>query len=112
MHIFNYVIIKMEKGKKEISVDDVLNMVSDKTKRLISDIEREENGERIETVDSIINDIKGQKEQTKLNKIKFANEIKSGLGVKIKEKPNEIKVYVKPWYKKLGESIKNIFTKF
>ncbi len=102
----------MSKDKNSISVDEVLNMVNSRTKKLISEIEREESSERIETVDSIINDIKGQKEQTKLNKLKFANEIKSGLGNKIKENPNEIKVYVKPWYKKLGGFIKNIFTKF
>ena len=56
------------------------------TKEFISGIERDEQSERIETVDAMINDIKGQKNQTVLNKHKFIGEIKSGLGKKINAK--------------------------
>ncbi len=102
----------MSKNKDEISLDELLNKVNNKTKSLITELENEEKNERIETVDSIINDIKGQKEQTKLNKLRFINEIKSGLGEKIKENPNQIKIIKKPWCSKLNQFIKNIFTKF
>ena len=74
--------------------------------------EREEKNERVETLDSIVNDIKGHKIQTNRDKVKFAQEIKSGLGTKIKNNPNYIIIYKKPWYVKLGNFIKKIFTKF
>jgi|688.fasta_scaffold1450117_1 hypothetical protein len=102
----------MSRNKGEISLEDLLSKVNNKTKSLITELESEEKNERVETLDSVINDIKGQKEQTKLNKLRFINEIKNGLGEKIKENPNEIMVIKKPWYSKLGKLIKNIFTKF
>lgn len=49
---------------------------------------------------------------TALQKAKFANEIKAGLGSKIKQNPNGIKIIKTPWHKRLGLWIKNIFTKF
>jgi F0F1-type ATP synthase alpha subunit len=102
----------MNKNKNSVSVDEVLNMVNNKTKKIISEIEREEKTERVETLDSIVNDIKGHKIQTNREKVKFAQEIKSGLGTKIKDNPNYIIIYKKPWYVKLGNFIKRIFTKF
>lgn len=102
----------MSRNKGEISLEDLLSKVNNKTKSLITELESEEKNERIETIDSVFNDIKGQREQTKLNKLRFINEIKGGLGEKIKENPNEITVIKKPWYSKLGRFIKNIFTKF
>lgn len=102
----------MDKNKNSVSVDEVLNMVNSKTKKLISEIEREESTERVETLDAIINDIKGQQIQTNREKLKFAQEIKNGLGPKIKSNPNDIIIYTKPWYTKVGDFIKKIFTKF
>lgn len=102
----------MKNKKDTITLDDLLNRVNSDTKKLISELEAESDVERIETIDSIVNDIKGQKKQTELHKKKFANEIKSGLGNKIKENPNDIKIYVKPWNVKLKEWIKSIFTRF
>jgi hypothetical protein len=49
---------------------------------------------------------------TALKKAQFANEIKSGLGVKIKENPNGVKLIKKSWGQKLSSWFKNIFTKF
>lgn len=49
---------------------------------------------------------------TALKKAQFANEIKAGLGDKIKQNPNGVKVIKKPWYKKIKDWFKNIFTKF
>jgi hypothetical protein len=47
-----------------------------------------------------------------VGKINFVNEIKSGLGQKIKNNPRGIKIIEKKWYEKLGLLVKNIFTKF
>jgi hypothetical protein len=49
---------------------------------------------------------------TALQKAKFASELKAGLGDKIKKNPNGVRLIKKPWYKKLGLWLKNIFTKF
>jgi hypothetical protein len=54
------------------------------------------------------------KDNYKTNAVKkqFIQEIKNGLGDKIKLEPNKVKIIKKPWYIKLKQSIKNIFTKF
>jgi hypothetical protein len=102
----------MENNQKIVTLDELLVRFDKQTKEFISGIERDEQSERIETVDAMINDIKGQKNQTILNKHKFIGEIKSGLGTKIKENPTTIIRHTKPWYSKLGYWVKNIFTKF
>jgi hypothetical protein len=75
-------------------------------------LEKEEQLERVETVDSIKNDIRGIKQSTELKKNQFINEIKTGLGEKVKNNPNGIKIIKKKWYQKVGIFIKNIFTRF
>jgi hypothetical protein len=100
------------KKKIHLSVDEVVSMANKKTKDFISELEREEQNERVESLDKIKNDIKGQKLQTKINKEKFIEEIKSGLGQKVKTNPNAIRIIKRPWYTKLGLFIKEIFTKF
>lgn len=102
----------MEKTQQIVTLEDILVRFDKQTKHFISEIEREEKTERIETVDALINDIKAQKNQTALNKNKFISEIKSGLGDKIKENPTTIIKHTKPWYVKFGNWVKNIFTKF
>jgi hypothetical protein len=102
----------MERNQSIVTLEDILTRFDKQTKKFIQDIEREEQNERVETLDVIINDIKGQKNQTKINKNKFINEIKFGLGEKIKENPTTIIKHTKPWYVKLGNWFKKIFTKF
>jgi hypothetical protein len=53
-----------------------------------------------------------QKYITELKKKDFINEIKSGLGQEIKQKPNQLKIIKKPWHKKLKIFLGKIFTKF
>ncbi len=50
--------------------------------------------------------------KTVVNKYKFINEIKNGLGVDIKKNPNRVKIIKKTWFQKLCLSLKKIFTKF
>lgn len=50
------------------------------------------------------------KMKTAVNKVKFINEIKSGLGQEIKEQPT-FKIIREPWYSKLGRKIKKILTR-
>jgi hypothetical protein len=102
----------MERNQTTVTLEEILNRFDKQTKKFIQDIEREEENERVETLDVIINDIKGQRNQTIINKNKFINEIKFGLGEKIKENPTTIIKHTKPWYIKLGNRFKRIFTKF
>jgi hypothetical protein len=53
-----------------------------------------------------------EKYKTALKKAQFIKEIKTGLGKEIKTNPNKFTLIKKPWYKKLGNFIKNMFTKF
>lgn len=97
----------------KISLEEVLGKFKKHNETFKNNLEKEEAYEdSIETIDSIINDIKATKENTTRNKGKFINEIKSGLGDKVKKNPNKIKVIKKSWYQKVSDAIKNIFTKF
>ena len=100
------------KEEKLITLEEVLDKFNKQNKEFIDKIKNEEEFERIETIESIENDIKLQKSQTDRAKDKFANSIKNGLGDKVKANPNKVTVIKKPWYTKLKESIKKIFTKF
>jgi len=102
----------MERNQTIVTLEDILTRFDNQTKKFIQEIEREEENERVETFDALINDMKGQKNQTLLNKNKFINEIKFGLGEKIKENPTTIIKHTEPWYNKLGNRFKKIFTKF
>jgi len=102
----------MEKNQSIVTLENLLVRFDGQTKKFIKELEREEETERVETLDAMINDIKAQKEQTKLTKNKFISEIKLGLGDKIKENPTTIIKHKKPWYIKFKNWLKNIFIKF
>ena len=76
----------MSKTEKDgyISIDKVLSKAKQNTKTFIEELEKEESGERIETVVSVRNKILADKNSTDRNKNKFISEIKSGLGEEIK----------------------------
>lgn len=91
-----------------ISVEEVLKS----NREFRNNLEREESTERVETVDSIINDIKAISLNTNLKKNQFINEIKSDFGREVKNNPGRIRKVEKKWYQKIGLIIKSIFTKF
>jgi len=78
----------MSKTEKDgyISIDKVLSKANENTKTFIAELEKEESGERIETVDAVRNKILADKNNTERSKKKFISEIKSGLGNEIKTK--------------------------
>jgi C4-type Zn-finger protein len=100
------------KEEKIITLEDLLNKFDKQNKEFIKNVEKEEQFERIETLDAIQNDIKAQQTQTERAKNKFAQSIVSGLGEKVKANPNKVIVIKKPWHVKFKEFIKKIFTKF
>lgn len=102
----------MDKNESIVTLENLLLRFDAQTKKFIKELEHEESNERVETIDSIINDMKAQKNYTKTQKSRFINDIKSGLGDKIKENPTTIIKHEKPWYSKLSQWFKNIFTKF
>jgi hypothetical protein len=102
----------MEKSENIVTLENLLLRFDAQTKKFIKELENEENNERVETLDSLINDIKAQKNYTNIQKHRFIGDIKSGLGDKIKENPTTIIKHKKPWYVKITDWFKNIFTKF
>lgn len=102
-----------ERLKGKISLEDVLSKFNKHNKSFINDLEKQETYEdRIETIDSINNEIKASKQNTELKKEQFINELKNGLGQKVKNNPNKVKIIKKKWHQKLITAIKNIFIKF
>jgi uncharacterized protein Yka (UPF0111/DUF47 family) len=102
----------MEKSQQIVTLEDILVRFNNQTKKFIEEIDKEDNIDRVESLDAIVNDIKAQKMQTSLYKNKFINEIKSGLGEKIKSEPTTIVKHSKPWYNNINKWVKSIFTKF
>lgn len=100
------------KEEKVITLEDLLNKFDKQNKEFIKNVEKEEQYERIETLDAIQNDIKAQQAQTERAKNKFAQSVISGLGEKVKANPNKVTIIKKPWHVKFKEFIKKIFTKF
>lgn len=100
------------KEEKVITLEDLLNKFDKQNKEFIKSVEKEEQFERIETLDAIQNDIKAQQAQTERAKNKFAQSVISGLGEKVKANPNKVTIIKKPWHVKFKEFIKKIFTKF
>lgn len=97
----------------ELSIQDILDKANQQTKRFIKELDKEDaNIERVETLDSIRNDIRATRENTELKKKQFINELKSGLGEKIKQNPNQVKVIKKSLGERIKLFIRNIFTKF
>lgn len=102
----------MKEAKKPVTLEDLLDRFNRQNKQFIKNIDKEECMDRVESFKSIENDIKGDKFQTEINKNKFIDDIKSDLGKKIKSNPSGIIIIKKPWYVKLKDFIKKIFTKF
>jgi len=63
-------------------------------------------------IEMIEKEMLADKYVTALKKVKFINELKTGLGDEIKANPNGIKVIKKPLFQRIKESLKKIFTKF
>ena len=102
-----------ERLKGKVSLEEVLSKFNEHNKEFINNLEKQEVfDDRIETIDSVANEIKATKQNTELKKEQFINELKSGLGNKVKSNPNKIKIIKKKWYQRLITTIKNIFIKF
>jgi hypothetical protein len=65
----------------------------------------------LKEMDQIENQIVADKYVTALKKVQFMNELKNGLGKEIKANPRAVKIITKPWYVKLKEKAKKIFTR-
>ena len=78
----------MEKPNLEgrIELDEVLLKAKQNTQNFIVQLEDEEAGERIETVDSHRNQMKADRTNTNRKKLQFVDEMKQGLGKEIREK--------------------------
>lgn len=76
------------------------------------EIEREEELERLETTESIGNEMKRDKLKTKIAKQKFIDELKNDFGKEMKHNPNQAK-YIKPsFFERLKRRLNNFFKLF
>lgn len=89
-----------------IPLDEVLLKAKMNTQNFIDHLEREEAGERVETIDSIQNQMKADKTNTERRKKDFINEMKAGLGTEIKTVKG-----VRKRKKSFGEKLKDFFNK-
>ena len=99
----------MEKPNLEgrIELDEVLLKAKKNTQNFINQLEDEEAGERIETVDSHRNQMKADRSNTNRKKLQFVDEMKHGLGKEIREKKARGIIIKKPTFK---ERLKKFFT--
>lgn len=99
--------------KKELSIQEILDKANEQTKKFIKDLENEEkNLERVETINVVENEIKAIRNNTELKKKQFINELKSGLGDRLKKNPNQIIVKKETLLQRIAKKLKNLFTKF
>lgn len=68
----------------KIEIDEVLLKAKEQTKEFIAHIEKEEDGERVETADSVRNQMLADRTNTHRKKLQFVEEIKNGLGQDIR----------------------------
>jgi hypothetical protein len=90
----------------KIPLDDVLLKVKKSNQAFRENLEKEEANERVETIDSIQNQILADKKNSERKKKQFIDEIKNGLGEKILT-TNGVKIKKKT----LGWRIKRFFTR-
>jgi len=96
-----------------IELDEVLAKARENTSRFINHLEREEAGERVETVDSIQNQMIGDKDNTNRKKKQFISEIKSSLGNEIKESGARGVVIIRPTLmERIKRALIKIYSKF
>ena len=89
-----------------IPLDEVLLKAKINTKNFIDQLEKEEAGERIETSESIQNQMKADRNNTERKKHQFIDEMKNGLGVEIRTEKG-----VRKRKKSISEIISTFFKK-
>lgn len=104
--------VKYTMDEGYMSVHELLAANGVNQRMLVESLEKEESIERVETEDEIKADIESQRLKTNLAKERLINEIKSGLGTEILENPSKVTIIKKPWYKRLMDFFKSLFTRF
>lgn len=97
----------------KIELDEVLLKARNSTKAFIEQLEQEEAGERIETVDAVRNRMKAESNNTNRKKMEYINDMKNGVGQEIKEKKARgVKIKKFTLKDKIGNFFKALYTKF
>jgi len=94
-----------------IELDEVLVKAKANTTKFIKHLEQEEAGERIETVNSLQNQMKADRNSTTRKKLLFIDEIKSGLGDEIKS-GHGITIKKKTFGEKIRHFFSRLYSKF
>jgi hypothetical protein len=102
----------MSEKNRIIPLEEVLFKFNAQNKEFIKNIDKQERLERVETLEVVLNDIKGMEHTINVKKKNFINELKGGLGEKVKQNPTRIKKIEKTFSQKTKLFIKNIFTRF
>jgi hypothetical protein len=103
----------MGKIDGRIELDEVLLKAKLNTQNFINHLEQEELGERIETIDSLQNQMRADRTNTNRKKLQFIDEIKSDLGKEIKEKgARGITIKKLTFSEKIKRFFRGIYSKF
>ena len=97
--------------KREVTLDELLEITNKQTKTFIEQLKQEEKFERVETEENVMREIMADRENSELKKKLFIQEIKNGLGQEIKQNRGVRRVEKTRW-QKIKESIENFFLKF
>jgi len=106
---------KRIKNKEIIPLEEVLSKFKKNTMDLIEVLDDEDRVKPTDTYDHVLNEKKALIESNTLKKKDFINELKSGLGDKVKDNGNAIRKVVRPKLTRLqrfSNFIRRIFTKF
>lgn len=99
-----------EKGY--MSIHELLAANGVNQRALREQFDRQEAIDNQETEDDIQADILSQKVRTRVAKERLINDLKGSLGTDIKRDPSGVRIIKKPWYVRLANFFKKIFTKF
>jgi len=96
-----------------IELDEVLAKAKESTTNFINHLEAEEEGERIESVDVIRNQMVGDKKSSDIKKNRFIQEMKNGIGADIKSKRGYgVKVHKPTRMERFKYFLINLYSKF
>ena len=97
--------------KRELTLDELLQLGNKRIKEELKDIESEEYENQTETVDNVIKEISAIREQTNLKKQMFINELKNCLADDTKTN-RAVRLIKKSRFELFITAIKRFFLKF
>lgn len=100
----------MGEKKKYKTVDEILSSAYQSVRGFVAEMDRQNVTESRESINDVVNRIKGETERTEIKKRSFIEEIKSGLGEEVKKKGNRVTYIKKTRTQKVKEFFRRLFS--